>query len=108
MAKLWLTGTACVLVLSFFGEHVASADPDLGPLINTTCSYAQVVGAVHAQNPAAAAQLAASPSARAVLRSFLDSPPDERLQIIQELQGYPGAQQYVGPVLLIANTCNNF
>ena len=40
--------------------------------------------------------------------SFLDSPPDQRQQIVQELQSYAGAQQYVGPVLLIANTCNNF
>jgi hemophore-related protein len=42
------------------------------------------------------------------LRSFLASPPEERQQIVQELQSYPGAQQYVGPVLQVANTCNNF
>jgi hemophore-related protein len=108
MAKLWWTGLKCVLALSVTGGASAWADPDLGPLINTTCSYAQVVAAVNAQNPVAAAQLSASPSARAVLRSFLDSPPDQRQQIVQELQSYPGAQQYVGPVLLIANTCNNF
>jgi len=108
MAKLWWIGLTCVLALSVTGGAPASADPDLGPLINTTCSYAQVIAAVNAQNPAAAAQLSASPTARSVLRSFLDSPPDQRQQIVQELQSYPGAQQYVGPVLLIANTCNNF
>jgi hemophore-related protein len=42
------------------------------------------------------------------LRSFLASPPDERRQIVEELQHYPAAQQYVGRVLEIANTCNNF
>lgn len=39
-----------------FGAGVASADPDLGPIINTTCSYPQVIAALNAQNPAAAAQ----------------------------------------------------
>ncbi|MGB8209200.1 MAG: hemophore-related protein, partial [Mycobacterium sp.] len=68
------------------GASVASADPDLGPVINTTCSYSQVVSALNAQTPAAGAQLNASPSAQAVLRGFLDSSPDQRRQIAQELQ----------------------
>jgi hemophore-related protein len=112
MAKLRLTGLVTVvggLALSLTaGAVTACADPDLGPVINTTCNYSQVVAALNAQNPAAAAELSASPTARASLRSFLASPPDERLQIVQELQSYPGAQQYIGPVLQVANTCNNF
>src|ERR1700691_3928308 len=47
------------------GAGVASAAPDLGPAINTTCSYSQVVSALNAQDPAAAAQLNGSPSAQA-------------------------------------------
>jgi hemophore-related protein len=94
------------------GAGVASADPDLGPVINTTCSYSQVVSALNAQNPAAAAGLNASPSAQAALRGFLASTPDQREQIVQELESKPGSQQYVqqytGPVLQVANTCNNF
>ena len=112
MAKLSLTGLVAAvggLALSLTaGAVTASADPDLGPVINTTCNYSQVVAALNAQDPAAAAQLSASPTARSLLRSFLASPPDERQQIVQELQSYPGAQQYVGPVLQVANTCNNY
>jgi hemophore-related protein len=94
------------------GAGVATADPDLGPVINTTCNYSQVLAALNAQSPAAAAQLNASPTAQSVLRGFLDSSPDERQQIAQELQSRPGSQQYfqqyVGVVLQVANTCNNY
>jgi hemophore-related protein len=112
MAKLsliGLTGAVGGLALSLTaGAVVASADPDLGPVINTTCSYSQVMAAINAQDPAAAAQLSASPTGRSMLRSFLASPPDERRQITQELQDRPGAQRYFGLVLQVANTCNNF
>ncbi|MDQ2638877.1 MAG: hemophore-related protein, partial [Actinomycetota bacterium] len=37
------------------GVGVASAAPDLGPAINTTCSYPQLVAALEAQNPQVAA-----------------------------------------------------
>lgn len=91
---------------------VASADPDLSPVINTTCTYSQVVSALNAQSPAAAAGLAGSPTAQAALRGFLASSPDQRQQIIDELkskpQSQPYFQQYVDGVLLIANTCHNF
>jgi hemophore-related protein len=73
---------------------VATADPDLGPVINTTCNYSQVLSALNAQSPAAAAQLNASPTAQSVLRGFLDSSPDQRQQIAQELQSRRGSQQY--------------
>ena len=92
---------------------IASADPDLGPVVNTTCSYSQVVSALNAQTPAAAAQLNGSPSAQAALRGFLDSSPDQRQQILQELEGrYPQSQQYIpfyaGFAVQVANTCNNY
>jgi hemophore-related protein len=112
---LWITGLLAVdaaALLLTAGAGVASADPDLGPVINTTCSYSQVVSALNAQSPPAAAALSASPTAQAVLRGFLDSTPDQRQQIVQELESKPQAQpyfeQYVGVVLQVANTCHNF
>ena len=52
MLKLSLTRLAVAvggLALSLTaGTRVASADPDLGPAINTTCSYQQVVSALNA------------------------------------------------------------
>lgn len=116
MVRPLLTGMAAAvggLTLSLTIEAgVASADPDLGPVINTTCNYSQVVSALNAQNPAAAAGLAASPTTQAALRGFLASTPDEREQILQELRSKPGSEQYIqqyaGAVLQVANTCNHY
>jgi hemophore-related protein len=91
-----------------FGAGVASADPDLGPIINTTCSYPQVIAALNAQNPAAAAQFNSSPMAQSALRQFLASPPSQRLAMAQQMQGSPRAQQYFGLIQGIAATCNNY
>ena len=116
MVTLSLTRLAAAvggLTLSLtVGAGVASADPDLGPVINTTCNYSQVASALNAENPAAAAELSASPTAQTMLRGFLASSPDQREQMAQELQTRPGSQQYVqqyaGAVLQVANTCNNY
>jgi hemophore-related protein len=111
LAKLSAAVGGLTLSLTI-GAAVASADPDLGPVINTTCNYSQVVSALNAENPVAAAELSGSPSAQAVLRGFLVSSPDQREQIVQEWQNKPGYQQYVqqyaGAVLQVANTCNNY
>lgn len=90
------------------GGGVASASPDLGPAINTTCSYSQVVSALNAQDPAAAAQFNASPMAQGYLRQFLAAPPAQRQQLAQQALAVPGAGQQVGLVLSLASTCNNY
>ena len=90
------------------GVGVASAQPDMGPLINTTCSYPQVVAALNEQSPDLANQFYAEPMAQSVLRRFLASPVDQRQQTVQRMQGTPLGQQYLGPILQIANTCNNY
>jgi len=90
------------------GAGIASADPDLGPAINTTCSYPQVVAALNAQSPDAAAKFNQSSMAQGWLRSFLASTPAQRAQMAQQAQGMPGASQYIGLIGQIATTCNNF
>jgi hemophore-related protein len=90
------------------GAGIASADPGLDAAINTTCSYPQVVGALNAQSPAAAAKFNSSPMAQGWLRSFLASPPPQRAQMAQQAEGMPGAAQYIGLIGQIATTCNNF
>jgi len=89
------------------GAGVAFADP-LDAAINTTCSYPQAVAALNAQSPAVAQEFNASPAARAWVRTFFASPVDQRQQMAREAQSVPGAQQYVGLVVQIANTCNNY
>jgi hemophore-related protein len=90
------------------GAGIASADPALDPAINTTCSYPQVVAALNATSPSAAARFNSSPTAQGWLRSFLASPPPQRAQMAQEAAGMPGAAQYVGLIGQLANTCNNY
>jgi hemophore-related protein len=112
MSKRSLTGVAVAvagLVLSLsIGAGVAFADPDLGPIVNTTCSYPQVMAALNAQDPAAAAQFNASPVAQSALRQFLASPPSRRMSMAQQAEGSPGAQQYFGLVQQVIATCNNY
>lgn len=112
MASLSLTRIAVAagsLALSLSaGAGLAAADPDLGPIINTTCNYSQVNAALNAENPAAAAEFNASPMAQTWLRSFLSSPPDKRQRIATQIQAMPEAQQYIGTITSIANSCNNY
>jgi hemophore-related protein len=89
------------------GAGVASADPMDG-IINTTCNYGQVMAALNATDPGAAAQFQQSPMAQGYLRQFLASPPPRRAQMAQQIQAYPQASQYVGLVQQVATICNNY
>lgn len=90
------------------GTGIGSADPDLGPIVNTTCNYAQVMAALDKQSPAAAARFNSSPIAQGWLQRFLDSPVDQREQMAQQAMAMQGAQQYFGTVGQVAATCNNY
>jgi hemophore-related protein len=90
------------------GAGVASADPDLGPIVNTTCNYAQVMAALNAQDPGAAAQINSSPVAQSYLHQFLVSPPSRRMAMAQQLAASPEAQAQFGLVQQVAATCHNF
>jgi hemophore-related protein len=111
VTRSWTRLSAAVsgLALSLLaGAGIASADPGMDSAINTTCSYPQVVAALNAQSPAAAAKFNSSPMAQGWLRSFLGSPPPQRAQMAQQAEGMPGAAQYIGLIGQIAGTCNNF
>ena len=104
-----LASAAGGLGLSLFASGaIASADPGIDSAINTTCSYPQVVAALNAQSPAAAAKFNQSAMAQGWLRSFLASAPPQRAQMAQQAEGMPGAAQYIGLIGQIAGTCNNF
>lgn len=112
MAALSLTKIAVAagsLALSLSaGAGFASATPDLGPIINTTCNYSQVNAALRAENPAAADEFASAPDAQNMLRVFLSSPPAKRQQLVNMIQGMPEAQQYIGTITQVAGSCNNY
>ncbi|HWF68783.1 MAG TPA: hemophore-related protein [Mycobacterium sp.] len=107
LIRLAVAGGGLALSL-LAGAGIASADPAMDAAINTTCSYPQVVGALNAQSPAAAAKFNSSPMAQGWLRSFLASPPPQRAQMAQQAQGMPGAAQYIGLIGQIATSCNNY
>lgn len=86
------------------GTGLASADP----IIDTTCSYPQVINALNAENPTLAQKFNANPLAGAMLSNFLSSPPDKRAQLAQEFQTTSWGQKYFGAMASIANTCNNY
>ncbi|OBI84653.1 hemophore-related protein [Mycobacterium asiaticum] len=89
------------------GSGIASADP-MDVAVNTTCSYPQVIAALNATNPGAAAQLNSSPIAQSYLQRFLASPPPQRAQMAAQLQAMPGASQYVGVVESVAGVCSSY
>ncbi len=89
------------------GTGVASAAPDVGPMVNTTCSYPQVMSALEAADPAAASQFNASGSG-AYLQQFLASPPPQRQFMAQMVASQPANQPYIGLLNQVFTTCNNF
>ena len=111
MVRLSLTRLAVavggVAIALSAGAGIASADP-LGPIINTTCNYGQVIAALNAQSPGAAARLNASPVAQSYLQRFLASPPPQRAAMAAQIQAMPQAAAYFGIVQSVAGTCNNY
>ena len=108
-----------IAVGATMGVGVASAGPDLTPIINTTCSYAQVTAALNVVSPDMAAKLAQNPRASSRLQSFLAAPVDERQQMADramamapQFQGAMGGginpQQILGELTQVASTCHNY
>lgn len=103
LTRLAVAAGGLALLLSA-GAGVASADP----ITDTTCTYPQVVAALHDQDAASAAEFDSSPTAQSMLRRFLASSPAQRQQMEQQLQGIPAAQQYLGTINTVASTCNGY
>src|ERR1700739_417544 len=102
-AKLLLTFGGLGLWLA---TGIAPQSPDPGPIVNTTCSYTQVVAALQAKAPDIANALTADPKAQAGLRQFLALSPDQRRQYVN---GAPAPLPDMPPALVDAmSTCNNY
>ncbi|HET6733639.1 hemophore-related protein [Mycobacterium sp.] len=90
------------------GIGIASAQPDVNPIINSTCTYPQVIAALNAQSPELAGQLEQTPAANGWLKSLIAASPDQRRVMVAQAQAFPGVQQYTPVITQVANTCNNF
>ena len=90
------------------GTGVAHAQPDTSAVVNTTCNYDQVIAALNNNSPADAAEFTNSPVAVGWLHSFLGAPPDQRQDMLQQVQSLPATAPYTALVLQVANTCNKY
>ena len=112
MIKLSLTRLAVAvggLALSLTaGAGVASADPDLGPIVNTTCSAEQINAALNAENPEFSAYVNSHPQMTANLRQFLAAPPSQRQQMAQRQAADPANRPFFPIVLQAFSTCQNY
>ncbi|WP_231988674.1 hemophore-related protein [Mycobacterium sp. 1274761.0] len=87
------------------GAGAATAETDMTSFINTTCTYSQMKAALNAIAPDRGAEFAAAPMAQTWMHAFLDSPVEQRRQLIQQA---PQVMQYDDLVVASANTCKNF
>jgi hemophore-related protein len=78
-----VAGVGVLTAVSVGGAGIASADPGDGPLIETTCSYPQLMAALQVEAPEASARLAEHPEAQAKLQQFVALPVDQRKQRLQ-------------------------
>lgn len=90
------------------GGGIASAAPDTEALVNSTCTYPQIMAAVNAQDPAAAAQINANPMAQGYLQSFVAAGPEQRRGFIAQAQAVPQLAAYYPLINNVASTCNNY
>lgn len=70
---------------------VASAEPDIGPLVDSPCTFDQAMAAVRTENPMAAQYLDKYPANIEFVRVFLGSPREERVNLLNQIKNNPGA-----------------
>jgi hemophore-related protein len=100
--------TGGVAMSMFAGSGMAAAAPDTEAIVNSTCTYPQIIAAVNAQDPAAGQQITSSPIATGYLQSFVASGPEQRRNYIAQAQAVPEITKYYGLINTVAATCNNY
>lgn len=103
-----MAGCSGVLMSVVASAGIASAAPDVEAIVNSTCTYPQVISALTAQDPAAANQLTGTPMAASWLQQLVASPPDGRRAMIKQIQAYPQLSSYTGLINTVAGSCSNY
>ncbi len=104
--KLIVATGGVALALSA-GAGMASAAPE-DAIINSTCTYPQVVAALNAQDPDMGGKLQETPAAQAWLQQLVAAPPAQRQVMVNQAKSFPGVAEYTPLISSVANTCNNF
>jgi hemophore-related protein len=107
MTKLVVCFAGFALSLSA-GVGIASAAPDVSAIVNTTCTYPQIQAALNDQNPEVANELNSNLLSVIWLQRLVASPPDQRAEMVQQVQDDPGLQQYIPVIYQVANSCNKY
>jgi hemophore-related protein len=93
-----------------------------GPLVETTCSYAQIEAALQVEAPEAATRLQQRPDAQAKVQELLALSIDQRKQRIQgfldrnpdvramaeKRRATPEGQEMITKMQRVADTCHNY
>lgn len=109
---------------TILGAGAATADPLDSPLMNSTCTFAQIDRALHAEHPDIAAKLDAHPDRKAMLQRMYDQPIEQRKAQAQQwmnqnpdkvqkrrqwAQSHPNeVAQHRAVEAELANTCHNY
>ncbi|MCX5042235.1 hemophore-related protein [Aldersonia sp. NBC_00410] len=121
-ARAALTTAGLAVAGAFLLPGTASAAPADNPLLQTTCSFAQVDAAAHHVAPHLAQRLDAHPDRKAKVAQFFDKTPAERAEAAQQfLDKHPQAKQRIedgkshprfgefkDKARQIADTCHNY
>ena len=106
-AKL-IMGTGIAALSLFASSGIASAQPDVESIVNSTCTYPQVIAAIKARSPEVASQITTNPLANSWLQQLVAAPPDQRRKMVAQVQGMPEIQGYTGLISQVAGSCNNY
>lgn len=121
MSRAVFGALGCLCAVGLVTAGAASAQP-AGPLIETTCSYAQIDAALQAEAPEAAARLAKNSDAQAKIQALLALPIDQRRQRVQafldrnpdvastieQKRNTPEGQEKLLKMQRIADTCHDY
>ncbi|MDT5150292.1 MAG: hypothetical protein QOI01_2025 [Mycobacterium sp.] len=107
MTKLAVAGGGLALSLTA-GVGLASAQPDYGPMVNSTCTYEQAMTAVHTENPTAAQYLDQSPPNQKFLQVFLGSSRDQRVNLLNQIKNNQGADQALPVFQQMLTSCTKY
>ncbi len=90
LAKLSAVVGGAALALAA-GAGVASAEPDLGPMVDSPCTYDQAITALRTENPMAVQYMDKYPANYEFVRVFLGSSRDQRVNLLNQIKNNPGA-----------------
>lgn len=87
---------------------VASAEPDITPLVDSPCNFDQAMTAVRTENPMAAQYLDKYPANIEFIRVFLASPRDQRVNLLNQIKNNPGANVALPVFQQMLTSCVKF